>query len=846
MYHNWTNAATQRLDFFVSAMTACDTVFKITIPQYTKVRIKGEEMLHSNSGYRVLRFTSSLSTIGSYWFKFLLLLPFCMILQSRTTHANPKISWMPLHEPGCGGRINSLAISPHDGNHVLVGGDMLGIGVSFDRTGTWQSTFGLESWEIGDFTFHPTNSDIIWAATMSGPCKSIDKGINWQIKRNGMPAMSDGQYTVPLQKIIIDPSNTDRMLAFGGSHRHWHTNKTTPEWGAVWESTNEGESWSYITTLGGSRYNGKNIMNATFAGKSSDTIWAAVYGDGVYISANGGASWSKRPSGIANPLVAWIESHPTNSQIAWIAMDNYVPSGASQRIHGRIYTTTDAGESWQQSSAGLPTIVTGIDENRTARYEIIRVSPTNPKILFTSNTSWPQAGLYLSHDGGATWQETAETFEKAYVSGPSMEFACFDPNDESIILASNASYVLRTIDGGTVWTDATSYRPAGKSTWRGRGYSGLVAKNFRFHHDNPAVAAFTAMDHGNFWRSSDTLFTWTWGGKGFPNFGGGSDISFSGTSTIFVTLGQSSSFSGIARSRDCGSSWDILCGNGLPSDGESNNKAVNVHSLPDDSLVVLATVGGKVYRSINCGQSWVILFSEVSVNWMMASSGNNPSVYLATDNGLYSGAMSGGFSHIPGGPSQPSHCWTDPQDASCVYVTSWRQNDGGVWRYDRNGWDKLSNDTYAKGVAVHPADDSIIVYTTDDHPYHDSSFASGVYLSTDRGESWTQQNDGLACLRGSVVLFNPHNPNQLVFGSGGRGFFLGTLDNQITSMSVQKPTTDVDQVNRPGETYNLLGRRIELHRDGIMARGIRFHKQMRGKSKGILILKNNLKNRPGH
>ncbi|MBD3419127.1 MAG: hypothetical protein GF398_03310 [Chitinivibrionales bacterium] len=82
---------------------------------------------------------------------------------------------------------------------------MLGIGVSFDKGDSWQTTFGLPSWEIGDFAFHPTNPNIVWAATMSGPCKSDD----------------------------------------------------APEFGAIWESTDGGETWSYVITLGGSRYNGK-------------------------------------------------------------------------------------------------------------------------------------------------------------------------------------------------------------------------------------------------------------------------------------------------------------------------------------------------------------------------------------------------------------------------------------------------------------------------------------------------------------------------------------------------------------------------------------------------------------
>lgn len=60
--------------------------------------------------------------------------------------------WTPLHEPSAGGWITSLAVSPHDHNRILIGGDIIGIGLSDDRGESWQGTFGLKNWEFADFT----------------------------------------------------------------------------------------------------------------------------------------------------------------------------------------------------------------------------------------------------------------------------------------------------------------------------------------------------------------------------------------------------------------------------------------------------------------------------------------------------------------------------------------------------------------------------------------------------------------------------------------------------------------------------------------------------------------------
>src|SRR3972149_924650 len=54
-----------------------------------------------------------------------------------------RLQWEALYEPGSGGWISSVAVSPHDPKRVLVGGDMLGVGLSEDGGDSWQSTFGF-------------------------------------------------------------------------------------------------------------------------------------------------------------------------------------------------------------------------------------------------------------------------------------------------------------------------------------------------------------------------------------------------------------------------------------------------------------------------------------------------------------------------------------------------------------------------------------------------------------------------------------------------------------------------------------------------------------------------------
>jgi hypothetical protein len=98
------------------------------------------------------------------------------------------IAWQPLYEPGSGGAITAVAVSPHDPKHLITLGDMLGVATSFDGGDSWQATFGFMSYEFsGGVTYHPTERNTVWIASATGPYKSTDRGINWVSKRKGMP-----------------------------------------------------------------------------------------------------------------------------------------------------------------------------------------------------------------------------------------------------------------------------------------------------------------------------------------------------------------------------------------------------------------------------------------------------------------------------------------------------------------------------------------------------------------------------------------------------------------------------------------------------------------------------------
>ena len=115
-----------------------------------------------------------------------------------------------------------------------------------------------------------------------------------------------------------------------------------------------------------------------------------------------------------------------------------------------------------------------------------------------------------------------------------------------------------------------------------------------------------------------------------------------------------------------------------------------------------------------------------------------------------------------------------------VFAVAWRTT--GLWQRAGTTWQQLAQDPYIADVAVDPFDTQHIVAVTNDHPYHDSSFATGVWVSTDSGAHWTRQNDGLPEARVATVAFDPAIQGRIIIGTYGRGFFERTESASTASL----------------------------------------------------------------
>jgi len=184
---------------------------------------------------------------------------------------------------------------------------------------------------------------------------------------------------------------------------------------------------------------------------------------------------------------------------------------------------------------------------------------------------------------------------------------------------------------------------------------------------------------------------------------------------------------------------------------------------------------GIVYETADSGRTWTRAFSS-SPAASVAVSPDFGTVYVGAEDGVYTGTRGGAFSRDPGSPVQLRRLVVD-RDGTLYGVgqLGGPAATSGAWRRSGGGWERILPDKWASDVAVDPGDPRLVAVTTNDNPYHDTSFASGVWVSRDRGAGFTQMNEGLAMTRVLSAAFDPSHAGRLVIGTNGRGFWQTTV-----------------------------------------------------------------------
>jgi len=300
---------------------------------------------------------------------------------------------------------------------------------------------------------------------------------------------------------------------------------------------------------------------------------------------------------------SWTAVGPAGGDARALAAD---PGNPSHLYLGTtnswLYESNDAAATWHRL-AKMP-------GSNAMVLDHILVDPSNPATIFVA--AWradnPGGGVWISHDSGRTWAESAD------LQGQSVFSFAQAPSDPKLLFAGTLEGVFRSTDSGSTWSLIS---PPGS-------------------HEIHEIESL-AIDP----KDPNIIYAGTWhlpwkttdGGKSWNNIQKGlivdSDV-FSiildpeRTSTVYL-----SACSGIYKSDNAGALFRKI--QGIPTEARRTRV---LKQDPQNRLVVYAGTTEGLYKTQDAGKTFRLLTaSDVIVNDVFVDPSNSNHVMLATDRG---------------------------------------------------------------------------------------------------------------------------------------------------------------------------------------------------------------------
>jgi len=276
-------------------------------------------------------------------------------------------------------------------------------------------------------------------ATGGGVWKTENAGTTWE-------NISDEFFKVGTIGAVA-VSQSDNNVLYVGTGEAPIRGVTTSSGDGMWKSTDAGKTWKHI----GLEHSGQ-IARIEIHPSNPDIAWVAVQGQiwgpneerGVFRTTDGGASWEHVLKVSADTGATDLSLDPTNPRILYAAMWNhgrkpwFIHSGGTD---GGIYKSIDGGDNWKKLSGGLPEMVGKIG---------IDVSASNPDRIYAIIEAEPgKGGLWRSDDAGKTWSLInghrvlhSRAWYYIHISA--------DPVDEDTVYVLNVP-MMKSVDAGKSW-----------------------------------------------------------------------------------------------------------------------------------------------------------------------------------------------------------------------------------------------------------------------------------------------------------------------------------------------------------------------------------------------------------
>jgi photosystem II stability/assembly factor-like uncharacterized protein len=279
----------------------------------------------------------------------------------------------------------------------------------------------------------PGNPNIVFLGSASGGLwKTVNGGTSWK-------PIFDKQQVLSIGDVALEPGNPEVIYVGTGEGAP----RNSISFGnGVYKSTDGGASWRHLGLTTSER-----ITRILVSPRNPNMVYVGVLGHvfgpnpdrGVYMSANGGDSWEKVLYIDDMHGVADMDIDPRNPNIVYAAMWRFErkpwthTSGSEQ---GGVFRSVDAGRTWKKLTSGLPKLLGRI---------AVKVSPSNPDVVYVLAES-NDGTLFRSVDKGDTF--TTVNRDVGIVNrGFYFTQMRVDPTDENRVWAVSGS-LFTSIDAG--------------------------------------------------------------------------------------------------------------------------------------------------------------------------------------------------------------------------------------------------------------------------------------------------------------------------------------------------------------------------------------------------------------
>ncbi|HEV2385714.1 MAG TPA: hypothetical protein VGS20_00525 [Candidatus Acidoferrales bacterium] len=306
--------------------------------------------------------------------------------------------WKPSFDQEHVASIGALEVAPSNPKIIYVAtGDVTDVGSSVNQgDGMYKSTDGGLTWRhiglddtrhIGTIWVDPRDPDVVVVAALGhtfaknqerGVFKTADGGVTWR------KVLYEDDETGAID-VAFDPGNP--RIGFAALWQHYVPLARAAqalganEGGAIYKTTDEGDTWTSAETSGfpGGKV-GRIGVAVAMGGQRVYAIVSAERGaGGLYRSDDGGQSWRRSSSDsrvVGNSYFSRVFLDPRNSDVVYVMQTS-------------MYRSTDGGRNFI-AYKGAP----GGDDNH-----VLWIDPTNSNWMIMGSDQ----GATISMDGGRSW-----------------------------------------------------------------------------------------------------------------------------------------------------------------------------------------------------------------------------------------------------------------------------------------------------------------------------------------------------------------------------------------------------------------------------------------------------------